>query len=236
MRQGRHASTFSTWPNKGSPTSAPLWQVTDVMSSAHTNSCRRRLRPRSLAGSDPMTSSGPNRRVRRRTHQEDAPREANVPTQPTAPRPQARFPRAHEHPRRTRGAEVPTRQGARSPVRLIHRIRTRQQFDELSRSGRRVRSDLLWCTYLPDPDQMPPTVAFAIGRVHGPAVIRNRLRRRLRAVCRDMATRGELPPGHWLWGITRSMSEQVCDMAHSALMTEMQSLVTAAAQKARATP
>ena len=99
-----------------------------------------------------------------------------------------------------------------------------------------MRSDLLWCTYLPDPDQMPPTVAFAIGRVHGPAVIRNRLRRRLRAVCRDMSIRGELPPGHWLWGITRSMSEQVCDIEHSALMTEMQSLVTAAAQKARATP
>ena len=183
-----------------------------------------------------MTSSGPNRRVRRRTQQEDAPREANVPTQPAAPRPQTRFPRPHEHPCRTRGVEVPTRQGARSPVRLIHRIRTRQQFDELSRSGRRVRSDLLWCTYLPDPDQMPPTVAFAIGRVHGPAVIRNRIRRRLRAICRDMATNGELPSGHWLWGITRSTSEQVYDMAHSALMTEMRSLVAAATQKGRTTP
>jgi ribonuclease P protein component len=49
--------------------------------------------------------------------------------------------------------------------------------------------------YLPEPlDGAPRTrVAFAITRKVGSAVVRNRLRRRLRAVLTDMAT--TLPPG-----------------------------------------
>ncbi|MGA0970713.1 MAG: ribonuclease P protein component [Ilumatobacteraceae bacterium] len=115
---------------------------------------------------------------------------------------------------------------------MIHRIRTRQQFDELSRSGRRVRSAMLWCTHLPDPAQMPPSVAFAIGRAHGPAVTRNRLRRRLRAICRQMASEGTLPAGHWLWGITRSMSEQVCGLSSMELTMQVRELVQRASTDA----
>jgi ribonuclease P protein component len=40
----------------------------------------------------------------------------------------------------------------------------------------------------------PPCVAFAIGRPVGTAVTRNRLRRRLRALCRERA--GEFEAGH----------------------------------------
>jgi ribonuclease P protein component len=40
----------------------------------------------------------------------------------------------------------------------------------------------------------PPRVAFAIGRSVGNAVTRNRLRRRLRALCHDH--RREFAPGH----------------------------------------
>jgi ribonuclease P protein component len=40
----------------------------------------------------------------------------------------------------------------------------------------------------------PPRVAFAIGRPVGTAVTRNRLRRRLRALCREHAS--EFAPGH----------------------------------------
>jgi ribonuclease P protein component len=40
----------------------------------------------------------------------------------------------------------------------------------------------------------PPRVAFAIGRPVGSAVVRNRIRRRLRALCRTHA--GEFAPGH----------------------------------------
>lgn len=41
-------------------------------------------------------------------------------------------------------------------------------------------------TWLPgDPDQ-PPRVAFAVGRKAGGAVVRNRIRRRLRAITREV--------------------------------------------------
>lgn len=42
----------------------------------------------------------------------------------------------------------------------------------------------------------PPRVAFAVGRRVGPAVVRNRVRRRLRSVlAEEVATRGGLAPG-----------------------------------------
>jgi ribonuclease P protein component len=45
----------------------------------------------------------------------------------------------------------------------------------------------LWCRYVPEPDVVPPCVAFAIGRAVGSAAARNRVRRRLRAVLELLA-------------------------------------------------
>jgi ribonuclease P protein component len=50
-------------------------------------------------------------------------------------------------------------------------------------------------------------VAFALGRDIGGAVARNRLRRRLRAVCHDLDRAGELPPGAYLLRAGRPASE-----------------------------
>lgn len=91
---------------------------------------------------------------------------------------------------------------------MIHRVRTRAEFDLIGRRGRRVRNDLLWCSHLHDPTIRPARVAFAIGRAHGSAVERNRLRRRLRAALREQASLGTLAPGLYLMGIERSMSER----------------------------
>lgn len=44
----------------------------------------------------------------------------------------------------------------------------------------------------------PPRVAYAIGRKAGGAVVRNRVRRRLRAIVREVAA--ELDPGSYLIG------------------------------------
>lgn len=50
-------------------------------------------------------------------------------------------------------------------------------------------------THLADASS-PPRVAYTIGRQVGPAVVRNRLRRRLRAIVRDVcAVSGSLPAG-----------------------------------------
>lgn len=52
---------------------------------------------------------------------------------------------------------------------------------------------------------VPPRVAYAIGRKVGPAVRRNRLRRRLRAIVRGQA--GRLAPGAYLIGAAPGAAE-----------------------------
>ena len=96
---------------------------------------------------------------------------------------------------------------------MIWRIRERSAFTRLANEGQRTRAGVLWCTYIPDPVATPPRVAYALGRAIGPAVVRNRLRRRLRA----MVTTSTLPPGFYLIGaqptaVQRSRSELEFDL------------------------
>jgi ribonuclease P protein component len=79
---------------------------------------------------------------------------------------------------------------------LIWRVRERSAFRRLGVEGRRTRAGALWCTFVIDPTITPPQVAFAIGRAHGPAVVRNRLRRRLRA----LLSAAPPPAGLYLFG------------------------------------
>jgi ribonuclease P protein component len=76
----------------------------------------------------------------------------------------------------------------------IWRVRDRASFAALRRDGVRRRVGPLTLTALPDGGTAPPRVAFAIGRPVGSAVVRNRLRRRLRAAIADLA----LPSGVYL--------------------------------------
>ena len=62
-------------------------------------------------------------------------------------------------------------------------VRGRKSFAALSRHGHRVREGPL--TVIHRADDTAPRVAFAVGRKVGPAVVRNRLRRRLRALWRQ---------------------------------------------------
>jgi ribonuclease P protein component len=86
---------------------------------------------------------------------------------------------------------------------LIDPIRDRESFVRLRREGRRVRIDPLWCSFVLIPDLDRPQVAFAIGRAVGPAVVRNRLRRRLRAILGSSV----VPPGLYLVGVSRPIPE-----------------------------
>lgn len=90
---------------------------------------------------------------------------------------------------------------------MIDRIREREGFVRLRQEGTRTRIDPLWCSSVPDPTSATPKVAFAIGRAVGPAVTRNRLRRRLRALLADAA----LPPGWYLIGATPRAAELTFD-------------------------
>lgn len=90
-----------------------------------------------------------------------------------------------------------------SPPDLIRRVCDRASFARLRREGVRVRSDVMWCSVVADSSMSPPQVAFAIGRAVGPAVTRNQLRRRLRAILGAM----DVPDGLYLFGGQPSMSE-----------------------------
>ncbi len=146
---------------------------------------------------------------------EEGLREAHLPTEQSSPRQEARFPPPDEHPRRASRASSAACQGPAQPVGLIWRIRERGAFRRLACEGRRTRAGVLWCTYLPDPSAMPPRVAYALGRAIGPAVVRNRLRRQLRALLAGET----LPPGLYLIGAQpgaarRSAGELAFDLSH----------------------
>jgi ribonuclease P protein component len=80
-------------------------------------------------------------------------------------------------------------------------------FDRFRTDGRRVRRGALWCSYIADATAVPPRVAYAVGRPVGSAVVRNRLRRQLRARVAAQAQAGRLPPGFYLFGATPSAAE-----------------------------
>jgi len=68
---------------------------------------------------------------------------------------------------------------------------------------------VLWCTYVLDPLVSPPQVAYAVGRAAGTAVVRNRLRRRLRALL--TTTHPPLHGGLYLLGVTRGAARRSFD-------------------------
>jgi ribonuclease P protein component len=120
---------------------------------------------------------------------------------------------------------------------LIWRVRDRRSFRRLSADGRRIRAGDLWCTFVADPTLTPPRVAFALGRALGPAVVRNRLRRRLRA----LLSAAPPPPGLYLVGarpdvVARSFAELQFDLGRllrqvpsTAAMTTMTTTTTSSA-------
>jgi len=141
--------------------------------------------------------------------------EAHLSTEQFAARQEAWLPRPDEHSRRPRRPEGSPCQGPPPSVGLIGRVRGRSSFERLARSGSRVRTGVLWCTFVPDPLVSPPQVAYAIGRAVGPAVTRNLLRRRLRSLLRQEYP--HLPAGLYLIGASpaaaeRSFSELAADL------------------------
>ena len=85
----------------------------------------------------------------------------------------------------------------------LWRITDRRTFQALRREGRRARRGPLTVTWLPPTPGAPARPAqagFAVGKAAGGAVVRNRVRRRLRAALRQLATEGRLPAGAYLLG------------------------------------
>ncbi|MFP5486962.1 MAG: ribonuclease P protein component [Acidimicrobiia bacterium] len=115
---------------------------------------------------------------------------------------------------------------------MIARFRGRHEFARLARDGTRFRCSALWCTWCPDPQSTSTRVAYAIGRAYGPAVRRNRLRRRARSVLNELDRVAPLPPGLLLIGVrqrptTTTASELTFDHVRREL-TELTTSIRAA--------
>jgi ribonuclease P protein component len=106
-------------------------------------------------------------------------REAHVPAEQPEAQEAPRLPGPHAHPRRSSGAQGPARARPHAPLGLIGRVRDRATFAALTRAERHVRGPLA-VRSIPGAAGTPPRVAYAVGGGVG-AVVRNRVRRRLRA-------------------------------------------------------
>jgi ribonuclease P protein component len=85
------------------------------------------------------------------------------------------------------------------PPRTVGRITSRATFAEVQRARARGACGPVRAVFAPVDEATPgvfPQVGYAIGRRCGSAVVRNRLRRRARAVVREQAS--SLPRGAFL--------------------------------------
>lgn len=83
-------------------------------------------------------------------------------------------------------------------------------------------------TWLPPTDPTtPPRAGFAVGKPVGGAVVRNRIRRRLRGALRELQSADRLPAGTYLIGATaaaaslpwESLVASLDDAVHAATKT-----------------
>ena len=81
---------------------------------------------------------------------------------------------------------------------MTWRLRGPAKIAEVSRAGRSGNAGVVRLRYLPSVVDHPPNVAYSVPRAVGIAVVRNRVRRRLRALVARAAAEGTLPPGSYL--------------------------------------
>ncbi len=149
--------------------------------------------------------------------------EAHVPTQQPKAQEDARLSLAYAYSRRPRGAQGPSTTRPGPALRLIRPVRDRATFAALARAPR-VRRGPITLSFVPA-DEPDASVAYALGRRVASAVVRNRIRRRLRAAVAANAT--TLRGGSYLFGATRS----VTDLPFDVIVRSVEELVAAATRQ-----
>jgi ribonuclease P protein component len=114
-----------------------------------------------------------------------------------------------------------------APRPQLWRISDRSSFQELRRHGRRARRGPITVTWLAD-GPPHPRAGFVVGKAAGGAVVRNRIKRRLRAGLRDLQASNRLPLGTYLVGA----GAEAAQMPWSALVSELGATVSAATSEA----
>jgi ribonuclease P protein component len=112
---------------------------------------------------------------------------------------------------------------------MIGRVRDRATFQALRAARRRVRRGPVTVTFLAQ-DAAEARAAFAISRKVGGAVVRNRVRRRLRAILQEIerGDAGALAPGAYLI----SVRPQATTLSFRELSELVESACVAAADPA----
>lgn len=141
----------------------------------------------------------PEERVPEDRVPEEARSETNVSAEQSPTGEATRFPPSDVDQGGSARLALPSSQGPPPAVGLIWRVRDRAAFTALQRHGRRQRRGPVTVTFLaeaaPEAQAEPPKVAFAVGRNVGRAVRRNRVRRQLRSIMRELVARPETPVG-----------------------------------------
>lgn len=75
-------------------------------------------------------------------------------------------------------------------------LSSKNAFERLSKFGKRVSSRDITLVYSLNDEVSSINIAFAVGKKVGKAVVRNKIKRRMRAIIREFSTR--LPSGDYL--------------------------------------
>ena len=110
---------------------------------------------------------------------------------------------------------------------MVWRIRDRATFEALRRTAQRARRDSVAVAFAVVGEERAPRVAYAVGRRTGGAVVRNRVRRRLRAAVREVAP--DLSSGAYLVSAGREASE----LPFEELKAQVRAAMRAAAEERR---
>ena len=132
--------------------------------------------------------------------------EADLSAQCAQAKHQAWFSRSHEYSWRTFSPDSPPSQEAHAAFRVIEALSGRRSFERLRAEGVRCGRGPLRLVWRAAPAHNPTqsaNIGFAISRKVGNAVHRNRIRRRIRAVLRDLSRENPsiLPSGDYLFRV-----------------------------------
>ena len=129
--------------------------------------------------------------------------EEDLPTQQPAPRHATWLPPPHGGPRRPQGRALTSAQGPSASQCVTEALSRRRDFDRLRREGIRLRRGPIRMIARVDPTDVT-RLAVALPRSVGSAVVRNRIRRRLRVVFRALDQAGQIPAGSYLVSFSSS--------------------------------
>ncbi len=144
--------------------------------------------------------------------------EAHFPAQQSRPRTSARVPVPHGDPGRSQGAEQPSRQGPQQAQR-VSVIRKRADFLAANSGKRAATPGFVLLVHDRKDGDPAKRVGFTVTKKIGGAVVRNRMKRRLRALAREFVSDlGQAGADHVLIGRKTGIERDF-----SAMRREMES-------------